>query len=247
MYLCASWRIHMFVLVLRARVFVSHTVACFPEIRPQSLGPSAALRHSQTAIRGISYSPQGNAFAVTASSTTPFMLITKVQRTCGGWFLFDLSSFQIPLLSKFLCSYTKDYNHTFAIKIPRLRSDRNKDWYSKSLRVNFINGIQPISVWCPFNLPRARSLFIPPTEGETREVKMISHSVLCINSELMRGGLTRALWEDQKSISGIGGQSQPSGPTHWQFVADHRTAGAQVRSRGGLNEMLIRATQVSAL
>lgn len=70
-------------------------------------------------------------------------------------------------------------------------------------------------------------LCIPPIKGKTWEVKMILHSILCVKSKLMHYELTCALWEDQESISGIGGQSKPSGPSRWQFAVDHHTAGAR--------------------
>lgn len=43
----------------------------------------------------------------------------------------------------------------------------------------------------------------------------------------MRCGLTCALWIDQQSIRGTGGQSRPSSPSRWQFVAGRHTAGAR--------------------
>lgn len=50
---------------------------------------------------------------------------------------------------------------------------------------------------------------------------------LHVKSKLIWCGLTCAPWEDQESISGIGGQSQPSGLSRWQFVVDHHTTGAR--------------------
>lgn len=78
-----------------------------------------------------------------------------------------------------------------------------------------------------FTMAWACSLFIPPMEGKTWEDKTIFYFILWIKSKLMRCGLTWALWVDQQSISGTGGQSQPSGPSRWQFVADRHTAGAR--------------------
>lgn len=56
---------------------------------------------------------------------------------------------------------------------------------------------------------------------------MIFHSILCVKSKQMWCVFTHALWEDQESISGIGGQSRPSSPSRRQFVVDHHTAGAR--------------------
>lgn len=87
------------------------------------------------------------------------------------------------------------------------------------------------------------SFFLPPTEGKTREVKMIFHSILCVKSELMRRALARAPWEDQESISGIGGaglgQSSPSLATVLWRTTTRQEPGEE---QGSLNEMLIQAT-----
>ncbi len=87
------------------------------------------------------------------------------------------------------------------------------------------------ALFCVFSIYNGLLLFIPPIEGKTWEVKMILHFILCVKSELMRCGLTRALWKDQESISGIGGQSRPSSLSRWQFVVDHHTAGARWGAR----------------
>lgn len=81
--------------------------------------------------------------------------------------------------------------------------------------------LNPSSLSHLFNLPWCCSFLTPPIEGKPWDGGLIFHTILCVKSKLMWRGLTCAQWEDQESISGICGQTQPRSASQWQFVVVH--------------------------
>lgn len=121
------------------------------------------------------------------------------------------------------------WGNNSVIRILRLSSDMYREWQSKAFSEHRTNILSPV-IAVQFSFGRGWSGYCFRTwERKGR----YSAQPRALYSELMCCGHGRALWEDQESISRIGGQAWPRGPEPRTVCGRPPRCVSQVRSKGG--------------